>query len=571
MQYEKNNEYVSVTHEYMIDLNNSSYFYNPGIEIPFSIPDYDLKPDKAERAFKKDSLKIVDGIGMKPQYTIKENSNGIVINIELSSKVDKNHPYTVKLSYKTHELININGNITNVYIPGLPKDTKFSETDSKYGLKMKYNYLSSVSLPIEMNNISYSQPKNISKTVDNKQVTVSIDAKERLGKTSWLQIGDSQYYHFKIEQMTPQTDNLTPTEISKIFNLVSTNVYKLAIPREYDELNQQLYIKSISPTPRNIERDIEGNLIAYFEVPANEQSMITIEGYIQQSHNTQKIQDMQIEAYLEKVKEIPNYNNYISSGKYWQTEDEKIIEIAKGIKESVKTDSILDLIRANYNYIIDNYTYSYEKLNDNKRLGALNALNGSLAVCMEYSDSLTALLRVQGIPTRIAIGYGNDPTGAEGKISTKELGKLEIGHQWNQIWIPDYGWMTIDPTWGETGREYIGSDLDHILLYTVSTDKDNVYDTGLFTADNKNNIDLSNYSFYIQALTEDDFKEIDNMQPIGMYLNNEENKIDDVVFMLQTNMIGRAIVYIIPALLTFTLVPIVVATIFGIFKKMLKK
>ncbi len=572
VKYEKENDYVSVTHEYILNLNNSSYYYSPGLEIPFSLPDYSLKPLADEREYKKKSLIVTDGQGIKPSFEINETKNGLVVNIRLNRKVDKYNPYNVKLTYNTRELINKSGNISNIYIPGLPKDTKFSETDSQYNLKMKYTYLASVSLPSDMSNISYSQPKNIEKKVNDKNVIININAKDRLGKNSWLQIGDSQYYHFKIEQITPKTDNLTPKEISNIFNLVSTNVYKLAIPREYDEINQEVYIKSISPTPRNIERDGEGNLIAYFEVPANSESLITIEGYIKQSNkNSREIKDMDIQAYLNNVATIPNYSNYISEGKYWEISNEKIIEISNNISNKVEDKTILNLLNANYDYIVDNFDYSYEKLKDNKRLGAYKALTGSPAVCMEYSDAITALFRTQKIPTRIAIGYGNDPTGAEGKISSNELKKLEIGHQWNQVWIPDYGWMTVDPTWAEAGREYIGSDLDHILLYTVSTDKDNVYDTGLFTADNKNNIDLSNYSFYIQALTEDQFNKIDNIQPINTFLNENENKIDDIVFLLQTNMIGRFIVYIIPAVLTFTIVPIIITTLFGLLKKILRK
>ncbi len=55
---------------------------------------------------------------------------------------------------------------------------------------------------------------------------------------------------------------------------------------------------------------------------------------------------------------------------------------------------------------------------------------------MEYADSMIALLRAQGIPARAALGYAN----------IRDTERIQVRHQWVQIWIPDHGWFSIDPT-----------------------------------------------------------------------------------------------------------------------------
>lgn len=263
---------VLVTENYSIDVNNSSYFYNPGVELSFYLQDLALKPKATERQFKKDSLSIKDGYGRTVQYTTKELTDGIQLNVILAKKVDSYNPYSLSIKYKTHELINQNGNITNIYVPGIAKDTKFEEKDPKYGIRMRYNYDASVIVPSTLPQPSYTQPREIKSKTDGKTTTYTIGQNDRLGTLAWLQLGNAQYYHFRIEQITPKTDNITPTQISKIASVASTNIYKLAIPRELDETNQQIFISSIEPKPKKIERDAEGNLVAIFEMPANTES-----------------------------------------------------------------------------------------------------------------------------------------------------------------------------------------------------------------------------------------------------------------------------------------------------------
>ncbi len=577
INYENANNYVTVLDQYSIDVNNTQYYYKPGIQLNFLLPNYANTKSLSDTDVKLKSLDIRDIYGQKVSYTTSITSAGINVVVTINQRISNSNPYTLDISYKTTELIGINGNIKNIYIPGLPANTKFEDKQSGFNLSYGYTYEAKVITDLATPAPTYIQPSDTTITKEENRTVYSINAKDRIGKSGWLQLGDAQYYYFKIEDVTPKTDNITPKTISNIAPLASTNVYRLMLPREFDETNQKVFIKQITPTPKTITRDDEGNLIAIFDVPANVESQITVEGYIQESKaelNKQiQIPNVTVKQYLDSVKSMPSYSSYISAQKYWEVDDPVIQNASKDVTSKLTTDSIKDLITADYKYIIDKFTYSFDKINNgNVRIGAKAALLGGQTICMEYSDALTAILRAQGIPSRIAIGYGNDPFGTENLISNEKPLEQRIGHQWTQVWIPGYGWLSLDPTWGESQRTYIGSDLDHILLYAVGNDKENVSDVLLYTADNSATIDLNNYKFSLQSLTQDQFNKVQGIQPIDDALAQYQNvKTDGLDFYIQTSPFGRVLVYLIPAILTLVVLPVVLTTIYSVIKTVLKR
>ncbi|MBI2970820.1 MAG: hypothetical protein HYY37_00195 [Candidatus Aenigmarchaeota archaeon] len=61
-------------------------------------------------------------------------------------------------------------------------------------------------------------------------------------------------------------------------------------------------------------------------------------------------------------------------------------------------------------------------------------------VCVEYANMLSSLLKLSGIPTRYVVGYAYS--------SVQE--KL-IGHTWVEVLAADGSWISLDPTWLQTG------------------------------------------------------------------------------------------------------------------------
>ena len=367
--------------------------------------------------------------------------------------------------------------------------------------------------------------------------------------------------------MQKKTDNLTPTAVSNIAPISSTNIYKLALPREYDETGQSVLIDKIDPKPKSFERDSEGNLIATFDVVANKDTQITIEGLISLKSRKTTPTEANLTDYKSSISTLPNLKTYTQSDKYWESDDPMIAKIGEDLL--AKSSSILELINNDYKYVIDKFDYSNEKLaNGNVRLGAKQALITGQATCMEYADTLIAILRSQGVPSRAAIGYGNDPTGIENNISNKELLKQTIGHQWVQVWIPNYGWLSVDPTWGESERQYIGSDLDHILWYTIGSNSQNIADTTIYSADTINGDENKADEVYLQALSSEEFNSLrDDGQTASDLISKYTDKTSILDLYIKTTLLGRIVVYLIPVFAVVIICLIISTIIFKLIKR----
>lgn len=567
IDYKKNNDFVTVSEEVTFEVNNDDYFLRQGAKQTFYIPDFSSKKVQEDRSYKLKNLVVKDMYNEKMKYSTQADSNGILVEVTIPVKVSSFEQYSITLIYKSKDLINLSGNIANLYVPGLASDTQFTSIGSNKLITTK-TYSAKVRTSKDVPFPSYTQPTNITLKQTEKENIYDIQAVDRIGKTSWIQFGTSQYYKFKLVQEALKTDNITPEQISNIAPIVSTNVYKIALPREYDENSQNILINSITPKPTSIERDIEGNLIAIFDTPANKDSQIIIEGLIeiskQQFDKSEKVKDINLADYKSQ---IGNLGAYTQPEQYIESTD----PIVKGIADKLysKSSSIMELVRNNYNYVVNEFDYSYSKLSQgNFRLGAKAALSGSQTICMEYADALTAIFRAQGIPARTAIGYGNDPHNSENVISNTKLNEQLIGHQWVQVWIPQYGWLSVDPTWGESNRTYIGSDLDHILWYTQSPSSQDITDVIFYSAERSN---LGKYQIFLQALDQNTFEtESKNSQSITELNITEKSTELPIDFYLKTSFAGRVIIYLLPLFATIS-ISIVITTIIYIVRNRIKR
>lgn len=69
--------------------------------------------------------------------------------------------------------------------------------------------------------------------------------------------------------------------------------------------------------------------------------------------------------------------------------------------------------------------------------------SSKLGYCQQFAGSMAMLLRMGGIPARVATGFttGNYDT------ATKSWLVSDIdAHAWVEAWVPGYGWVTFDPT-----------------------------------------------------------------------------------------------------------------------------
>ena len=63
--------------------------------------------------------------------------------------------------------------------------------------------------------------------------------------------------------------------------------------------------------------------------------------------------------------------------------------------------------------------------------------------CQHYAGAMAVMLRLLGIPSRVAVGFTSGTrTGGEWKVTDSNA------HAWVEVWFPRFGWVAFDPTPG---------------------------------------------------------------------------------------------------------------------------
>jgi transglutaminase-like putative cysteine protease len=142
------------------------------------------------------------------------------------------------------------------------------------------------------------------------------------------------------------------------------------------------------------------------------------------------------------------------------------LPVAKAEELAYPASSDLDVVTNVYNYIIEHITYDYDKaatvesgyLPDVDEIYQCNT-----GICFDYAAVMATMLRSQGIPTRLEVGY-----------------KGEVYHAWVSIYTEDTGWVNgiiqfdgsiwrlMDPTFASTSNEpekFITDDDGYLTKY----------------------------------------------------------------------------------------------------------
>ncbi|HEX4221470.1 MAG TPA: transglutaminase-like domain-containing protein, partial [Pseudonocardiaceae bacterium] len=73
--------------------------------------------------------------------------------------------------------------------------------------------------------------------------------------------------------------------------------------------------------------------------------------------------------------------------------------------------------------------------------------NGKTGYCEQYSSTMAVMLRAIGIPVRVDIGFTDGYVSGNHRVIT-----AQDAHAWDEVFFPDYGWITFDPTPLSDGR-----------------------------------------------------------------------------------------------------------------------
>lgn len=147
------------------------------------------------------------------------------------------------------------------------------------------------------------------------------------------------------------------------------------------------------------------------------------------------------------------YRKYTMPEKYIESNDKQIINKSKEITSNETNP--YKKAKLIYNWTIEHIDYDLNNtINEYK--GAKFAFDNKIGLCTEYSCLFVALCRASGIPSRVIAGWC---------YPIRE--KKWIGHAWAEVYIENYGWIPVDPTFGDDdfeNREYYFGKTEHRII-----------------------------------------------------------------------------------------------------------
>lgn len=134
----------------------------------------------------------------------------------------------------------------------------------------------------------------------------------------------------------------------------------------------------------------------------------------------------------------------------WSTSD-PAIQKASQLTAGVSSDR--EKVRAIYNHVVRNVKYDHDKVNQ-LNIFYLPNINDTFStnkgICYDYASLFAAMLRSQGIPTRMVKGYSD------------AVGNGEVYHAWNEVYLAgEDRWVIIDTT-HDASRVQAGHSVDMI-------------------------------------------------------------------------------------------------------------
>lgn len=215
---------------------------------------------------------------------------------------------------------------------------------------------------------------------------------------------------------------------------------------------QETFISDLSPQPISSRIDSDGNILAKYFLWWGQDLEIILNGEA-------KVYNRQVNPFVGgNVTAIPSdLNNLTIATSFWEVNDAAIRKTASGLYNPARTVS--QNAQNIYNFVIATLKYNNAKGFDS-RLGAAQALKTpDNAVCTEFSDLFVALARSNGIPARELEGYASTTQDNKPILD-------DVLHAWVEYYDPVFGWVAIDPTWGNTAQTDFFTHLDanHLIF-----------------------------------------------------------------------------------------------------------
>lgn len=351
------------------------------------------------------------------------------------------------LSYNISGTVKQVGSMWEIILPQVERDERIR------------SYAIQVTVPVELGELDYSDPLPNEYTRDEtvRQLRYTFEDISRPIRVV-LGLGDKQL-----------------TNVSLRYHLHNPKdyqaLYEIALPPSMPPY-QKTYLTSLEPAPYSVSYDQEGNILAQYLIEAGANVTVEFKGQIVLTQKT-------LNEITEPLHATPPAF-FTQKDTYWEYDAEEIKNARQAILDKVEHDEVETVARTVYAYVTQTLAYDFTKLRDIasvSRSGAVHALNNpNKAICTDYTDVTISLMRSLGIPAREVNGYAF--TDADENLPTVN----DVLHAWVQIYLPEKGWVQIDPTWGSTADlDYFQHfDTNHVIFVLKGASSEYPYPAGSY-------------------------------------------------------------------------------------------
>jgi transglutaminase-like putative cysteine protease len=263
-------------------------------------------------------------------------------------------------------------------------------------------------------------------------------------------------YKYRVQDITPDVPYVKSraSAVDPAVPAVGPGTYEVWMvgPREGEEVRDVKMVYAI-PEPTSVAPSDGGIQMYYYDfapdgsLPREIQAMIqwefiTFERYTYWDGIPDTEYDKSSELYQRYTREEPPID----------FSKAMIKEAKKCIPEENPDDYVKTALNC-YNQVVCNYDYDFGQTFGIMYTG-LNAMQNSsrcwenkTGQCDEFANLVCSMLRIAGIPARPVAGFVHEVAVNEDNPTAYPIIAVG-GHAWAEFYLPEAGWVPLDPTWG---------------------------------------------------------------------------------------------------------------------------
>jgi len=231
----------------------------------------------------------------------------------------------------------------------------------------------------------------------------------------------------------------------------------MPIPTQWDT-QKDIQLLNFTPEPSDVFIESQGNHIVFWENVLEYGTPTIFEEELELSI-LQRLWQIEEDSIGNYDPLDPVLNKYLGSSDYIQTDNPLLQEAANSVV-GTETNPYIKAKQL-FNFVGNHMIGFTGGIND-----ALGAFNSQQGECGGYANLFIALCRAAGVPARPVTGISDLKEGsyywANGGVHT---------HMWAEFYLPEYGWIPVDPTFsGEGNMSTFGIDYGDRLILSKGVD-----------------------------------------------------------------------------------------------------